>query len=52
MAAILDFPLPVKSDSFIDSTIGMAVIEDGRVVVGILFLSHLEIEICLGVAAD
>jgi len=29
MAAILDFPLPVKSDSFTDSSIGIAVIENG-----------------------
>jgi len=53
----LDFPLPVTSDSSTDSSIGMAVIKNGEfclvwfdsfyVAVGILFLSHLEVEICM-----
>jgi len=44
-AALLDFPLPVASGRFTGCSILMAVIQMG----GILFLSHLEVELSWGV---
>ena len=43
----MDFPVPVAAGKFTVSSIGMAVVEIGGVAVGILFLSRLEVEICL-----
>jgi len=49
MVAILDFPLPVMSGNLQKSTIGNLDPEDMGVAVGILFLSNLEVELCMGV---
>ena len=48
MTAMFDFWLPVSSHSDENNAIGKFDPENG-VAVGILFLSHLEVEICLGV---
>ena len=45
MAAILDFSLPVTSDSIANSLIEMADPENEGLAVGISFLSHLQAEI-------
>jgi len=45
----LNFPLSFASGRFTDSFIGMAVIEIKGIAVGILFLFHLEVELCLGI---
>ena len=49
MAAMLDLWLPVSSHSVGNNSIEKFDPENGRVAVWILFLSHLEVEICLGV---
>ena len=48
MTAMLDFWLPVSSHSDDNNSIKKFDPENGGVAFGILFLSHLEVEICLG----
>ena len=48
MAAMLDLWLPVSSHSVGHNSIEKFDPENGGVAVGISFLSHLEVEICLG----